>query len=103
MKAAPHFLIDSSTYMMNNNGDMAMLKTLLQRLRRRYVDARIRIITNDPDGIKALDQQTEPVVVGNRRLWQVTQALSLPSAEEKIFLQAAFRLDEMLSRIRPDE
>jgi polysaccharide pyruvyl transferase WcaK-like protein len=88
---------------MNNNGDITMLKTLLQRLRHRYIDAKIRIITNDPDGIKALDQRAEPVVVGDRRLWQVTQALSIPNPEEKPFLQAAFRLDEILSRTLPDE
>lgn len=62
---------------MNNNGDRAMLSILLARLRARYADAEIGVLTNDPDGVLAIDPQAEPVLVGERRLWGFTQGLEL--------------------------
>jgi polysaccharide pyruvyl transferase WcaK-like protein len=82
----PYFLIDASTYLINNNGDRAMLSVLLMRLRSRYPDAEIGVLTNDPDGVLALDPQAHPVLVGERRLWSFTQGLEL-RADPAVMLQ----------------
>lgn len=95
---SPYFLIDASTYLMNNNGDRAMLGTLLARLRSRYADAEIGVLTNDPDGVLALDPQAHPVLVGERRLWSFTQGLEL-RADPAALLQ----LEEWLASTFTDQ
>lgn len=75
-----------------------MLTTIVQRLRSRYASPRLRVITNDPEGIVALDLQLEPVVVGDRSLWQVTHALGIPAGNA-----AALRLDDLLPQRVPTD
>lgn len=65
----PKFLIDCSTYTMNNIGDKAMLLTMVGRLKKFWNDARFYILTNDPQGIRDLVPDAHPIVVGNRKSW----------------------------------
>jgi polysaccharide pyruvyl transferase WcaK-like protein len=108
----PRLLIDASTYAINNNGDMAMFKVLLGRLRARFPDARVAIVTNDPDGVKTLDPRVEPVVVGDRWLWErpvlgVIGQISIQPGEHapvdaEILREAASRIATRLQRAAPD-
>jgi hypothetical protein len=108
----PQILIDASTYVINNNGDVAMFRVLLRRVWSRYPAARIRIITNDPTGLTAVDPRVEPIVVGDRRAWQlpVLGRLLEPAKLEHdrfrhadvAFRDAARRISTVLRRAVPD-
>ena len=55
-----------------------MITILLRRLRQRYPTAEVSVITNDPQGIKALDAAVEPISVGKRKDWSLERYLPLP-------------------------
>ena len=109
---SPRLLIDASTYIINNNGDMAMLRVLVGRLRARYPGAKIRIITNDASGLTTLDPQIEPIVVGDRRAWHMPVFGLIPrvlgqEAESKPEVDLAFRdagrrVATILQRVAPE-
>lgn len=69
-------LIECSTYRMNNLGDIAMLQTLSRRLLSRYPNAALRVITSDPDGVRAVIPGAQALVVGDRREWSLLRPLS---------------------------
>ncbi len=98
-KTVPHFVIDCSTYMLNNNGDSAMFTVLLRRLQARYPGARISMITNDAEGIAALDSSVTPIVVGDRRLWSIEMILSASTAS--VDRTALWRAENALRLIAP--
>jgi polysaccharide pyruvyl transferase WcaK-like protein len=96
----PRFLIDVSTDRANNNGDMAIFVALLRRLRARYPRARVRIITNDPEGVRRLDPTVEPVVVGLRHYWRLESVLNVQLASSS--RTALFQFETELRRAAPD-
>src|SRR5688572_10881079 len=61
-QAAPRILIENSEYWLSNIGDLAMMDVTIRRLRRRWPDSRIGILTDVPllahayfPGVDAID------------------------------------------------
>jgi colanic acid/amylovoran biosynthesis protein len=98
----PRILLDTSTYRINNIGDIAMLKVLVGRIFQRYPEARIRVLTNDPTGVLQLDPRLEPLIVGDRQEWRAV-SFGPTDAREGLPITAARQLDRVLRATAPDE
>jgi polysaccharide pyruvyl transferase WcaK-like protein len=98
-------VIDTSTYKMNNIGDMAMLLTTVQRLKDLFGSPRFHILTNDPEGIRNLIPDARSLNVGTRLDWSIFSHLPRPDVLRERFseVEAALRwnsFDEVQARIR---
>ncbi|RJO75598.1 polysaccharide pyruvyl transferase family protein [Nocardia panacis] len=62
-------LIENSEYWLRNYGDLAMLEVTVRRVRRRWPDARIGIMTESPALVAAYFPDTVGITVGGRDPW----------------------------------
>ncbi|MEU5841264.1 polysaccharide pyruvyl transferase family protein [Rhodococcus sp. NPDC047139] len=62
-------LIESSEYWLRNNGDLAMLEVTITRLRRRWPDAQIRVLTDVPLLLRAYHPTAKGVTVFASDAW----------------------------------
>jgi polysaccharide pyruvyl transferase WcaK-like protein len=67
--AAPRILIENSEYWLSNMGDLAMLQVTIDRLRERWPDARIGVLTNTPALLRAYFPDAEPITPRGSRAW----------------------------------
>ena len=62
-------LIQNGEHWLGNNGDLAMLDVTVRRLRRRWPDARIGVMTQAPWLLRAVAPTSEPILVSGRGDW----------------------------------
>jgi polysaccharide pyruvyl transferase WcaK-like protein len=62
-------LIESSEYWLRNNGDLAMLEVTIARLRRRWPDARIGVLTDVPLLVRAYYRTVQGIAVSATDPW----------------------------------
>jgi polysaccharide pyruvyl transferase WcaK-like protein len=62
-------LIENSEYWLSNIGDLAMMDVTVRRLRERWPEARIGVLTNTPALLRAYFPGVEPVTPRGRRVW----------------------------------
>jgi RimJ/RimL family protein N-acetyltransferase/polysaccharide pyruvyl transferase WcaK-like protein len=70
-------VIQNGEYWLSNHGDLAMLQVTVQRLRERWPDARIGVLTSAPYLLRALGFGAEPISVGGRAGWPGTNLVDL--------------------------
>jgi polysaccharide pyruvyl transferase WcaK-like protein len=66
---APRILIENSEYWLSNVGDLAMMEVTIRRLRERWPQARIGVLTNTPHLLRAYFPQAVPVQPRGREPW----------------------------------
>jgi colanic acid/amylovoran biosynthesis protein len=62
-------LVEPSDYVLRNVGDMAMLQTAMARLTELWPGARIRVLTDDPEGLQRFCPDIEPLPTLGRSWW----------------------------------
>src|SRR5690349_11387083 len=62
-------LIESSEYWLRNNGDLAMLEVTITRLRRRWPDAQIGVLTDVPLLLRAYHPTAKGITVLSTDPW----------------------------------
>lgn len=73
-------VIQNGEYWLSNHGDLAMLEVTVQRLRERWPDARIGVLTSAPSLLRAFGFGAEPISDCGRGGWPVTDLVA-PLAE----------------------
>jgi polysaccharide pyruvyl transferase WcaK-like protein len=56
------FLVESGTYAVDNLGDIAMLQRTVWKLRERFPDASVGVVTEQPERLRRVLPEVEPVV-----------------------------------------
>lgn len=70
LPSTPHrVLIEHSEYWLRNHGDMAMLTVTVARLRRRWPDADIAVMTDSPALLRAFLPEVRPITVTGSAGW----------------------------------
>ena len=87
-------LVEPSDYILRNIGDTAMMTIALERLSDLWPDARIQVLTDQPDQIPRPDRNVEPLSCIGRSLW-----FHQPWTEERRSRFAHF-LSPPLNRVR---
>jgi colanic acid/amylovoran biosynthesis protein len=64
-----HIVVEPSDYVMRNVGDMAMLQAAIARMANRWPDARIDVLTDDPEGLVRLAPRATPISARGRAVW----------------------------------
>jgi colanic acid/amylovoran biosynthesis protein len=64
-----NIVVEPSDYLLRNVGDMAMLQAAIARLAERWPDARIDVLTDDPQGLVLLTPHATPASSGGRTAW----------------------------------
>lgn len=67
--ASPNVLVEPSDYFFRNIGDMAMLLTAIERLADLLPGATLRVLTDEPEELRALCPSATPMLSTGRRLW----------------------------------
>ncbi|NNH70775.1 polysaccharide pyruvyl transferase family protein [Nocardia uniformis] len=62
-------LVDSGDYRLRNRGDIAMMVMTVERLRQRWPNARIGVLTEEPGVLRAVLPDAEPVIVHSGGYW----------------------------------
>ncbi len=62
-------LVENSEYWLRNNGDLAMLTVTLDRLQKRWPDARIAVLTDSPCLLRAYFPRAEGISVFDKDPW----------------------------------
>jgi polysaccharide pyruvyl transferase WcaK-like protein len=62
-------LVEPSDYIIRNIGDTAMMTIALERLSNLWPDARIQVLTDEPDQMPRPGRNIEPLNLTGRRLW----------------------------------
>ena len=62
-------VVEPSDYILRNAGDTAMLEVAVTRLVAMWPDARIQILSDEPEHVPAYGPRTEPLPTHGRRLW----------------------------------
>ena len=65
----PRILIENSEYWLSNMGDLAMMEVTINRLRERWPEARIGVLTDTPHLLRAYFPQAEPIDCTASRAW----------------------------------
>ncbi|QDQ96668.1 polysaccharide pyruvyl transferase family protein [Tomitella fengzijianii] len=68
-EARPRILIENSEYWLRNNGDLAMLTITIERIRSRWPDARIGVLTDSPALLAAYFPAAEAITVTGTATW----------------------------------
>jgi polysaccharide pyruvyl transferase WcaK-like protein len=87
------FLLESGTYQIDNVGDIAMLQTTVQRLRKRFAGCEIAVVTEQPERLTNVLPDVEPVEAGP---WFRLRVTPVPKALEWKRLTRRIRWKEML-------
>ncbi|MEL7239391.1 MAG: polysaccharide pyruvyl transferase family protein, partial [Planctomycetota bacterium] len=61
----PRFLLESGTYQFDNVGDIAMLQATCQRIRERFPDARLDVVTEQPERLQRVLPDAHPVLASS--------------------------------------
>lgn len=64
-----HIILENGSYILRNMGDVAMLQVAVSRLRALWPDARLSVITYDPEGLARLVPGTEPLSAEGPRMY----------------------------------
>jgi colanic acid/amylovoran biosynthesis protein len=64
-----NIVVEPSDYVMRNVGDMAMLQAAIGRMAVRWPDARIDVLTDDPEGLVRLAPRATPISSSGRTVW----------------------------------
>ncbi|RDI67731.1 polysaccharide pyruvyl transferase family protein [Nocardia pseudobrasiliensis] len=67
-------LVENGEYWLRNRGDIAMMDVTVRRLRERWPDARIGMLTDQPRILRALLPQAEPICLDSGGDWPGTRA-----------------------------
>ena len=71
-------LIENSEYWLRNNGDLAMMTVTVERLRARWPQSRIAVLTDSPSLLRAYFPDCEAITVFDADPW------GAPSAPERL-------------------
>src|SRR5215469_2652015 len=69
-------LVEPSDYVLRNAGDMAMLRTAVLRLIKKWPNALIQVLSDEPDALLAFCPEVTPLPSAGRRCW--LQMLRVP-------------------------
>jgi polysaccharide pyruvyl transferase WcaK-like protein len=67
--SGPRIVIQNGEYWMVNKGDLAMLDVTVRRVRERWPNARIGVMTSAPLLLSAFQPEAEPIIHGGRGDW----------------------------------
>lgn len=73
-------IIQNGEYWMLNKGDLAMLDVTVRRLRERWPNARIGVLTSAPLLVSAFQPEVEPILYGGRGDWPKMEILGRMAA-----------------------
>ena len=73
---APRILIENSEYWLSNVGDLAMMDVTIRRLRGRWPQATIGVLTNTPHLLRAYFPDVLPIQPRGRETWSDTGAVA---------------------------
>lgn len=65
-------LVDNGSYRMDNLGDVAMLQVCVRRIRERWPEARVRVLVETPERLRAACPEAEPLLPGR---WHSVRAI----------------------------
>ncbi|MCE0763124.1 polysaccharide pyruvyl transferase family protein [Pseudonocardia kujensis] len=104
----PHVVVQNGEYWLRNNGDLAMLEVTVGRLRARWPDARITVLTSAPSLLSAYLPGVEPLSDGRFRAlakpaWTVAERLGprVVGPLSAASLDLRKRASERLRSLRP--
>lgn len=70
-------LIENSEYWLSNNGDLAMMSVTVRRLRERWPEARIAVLTDSPSLLRAYFPDVEAITVHDSDPWDADSPIEM--------------------------
>jgi polysaccharide pyruvyl transferase WcaK-like protein len=89
-------LVEPSDYVLRNAGDMAMLRTAVSRLIKKWPNALIQVLSDEPDTLQAFCPEVTPLPSAGRRYW--VQMLRVPERFPNVVQNHAAELVKVLWR-----